>query len=200
MRCGLPFEIDPGEFSICAGCYATPNAFDCARSILYYDQASKNLILRFKHGDRLECAPAFIGWLERAGRLLLQDTDIVVPVPLHHSRLWRRRYNQSAILAKGIAQGFDKSFGPSILARLRKTPSQGSMPSAKARRRNVAGAFEITERGRREVRGKKVLLLDDVYTTGATLNACAGALRRAGAERINVLTLARVVRDHSGSI
>jgi ComF family protein len=196
MRCGLPFEIDPGESTVCAACYAAPNAFDCARSILYDDDATKKLILGFKHGDRLERAPAFIGWLERVGRMIAQDADIVVPVPLHPSRLWRRRYNQSAILAKGIARTFDKSYCPSILARLRKTPSQGSMPSAKARRRNVAGAFEVTERGRKEVCGKKVLLLDDVYTTGATLNACAGALRRAGADRISALTLARVVRDH----
>ena len=200
MRCGLPFEIDPGENTVCGECYAAPNAFDCARSILYYDEASKRLILGFKHGDRLERAPAFIGWLERAGRTLAEGTDIVVPVPLHSSRLWRRRYNQSAILAKGIAQRFGLTYDPTVLARVRKTPSQGSMPSAKARRRNVAGAFEVTERGKKEVRGKKVLLLDDVYTTGATLNACAGALRRVGAERINALTLARVVRDRSGPI
>ena len=200
MRCGLPFEIDPGENTVCAGCYAAPNTFDCARSILYYDEASKRLILGFKHGDRLERAPAFIGWLERAGRALAEGADIVVPVPLHPSRLWRRRYNQSAILAQGIARRFNKIYDPTVLARLRKTPSQGSMPSAKARRRNVAGAFAVTARGRKEIHGKRVLLVDDVYTTGATLNACAAALRRVGALRISALTLARVVRDRSGPI
>ncbi len=199
-RCGLPFEIDPGENTVCAGCYAEPNAFDCARSILYYDEASKRLILGFKHGDRLERAPAFIGWLERTGGPMVQESDIVVPVPLHPSRLWRRRYNQSAILAQGIAHSFGKHYGPKILTRIRKTPSQGSMPSAKARRRNVAGAFQVTERWREELRGKNILILDDVYTTGATLNACARAFRRVGAERISALTLARVVRDHSAPI
>ena len=200
IRCGLPFDIDTGENTVCGGCYAEPNAFDCARAILRYDEASKSLILGFKHGDRLERSPAFIGWLERVGGVLAEDADIVVPVPLHRSRLWRRRYNQSALLAKGLARRFDKAYGPTALVRLRKTPSQGSMPSAKARQRNVAGAFRVTERGKEEVRGKRVLLLDDVYTTGATLNACARALRRAGAVRVNVLTLARVVRDRSGTL
>ena len=199
-RCGFPFEIDPGENTVCAGCYVAPTAFDCARSILYYDEASKRLILGFKHGDRLERAPAFIGWLERAGRAIAEDADFIVPVPLHRLRLWRRRYNQSAILAQGIARRFGKTYAPLVLNRVRHTPSQGSMPSAKARRRNVAAAFQVAEQGGYEIRGKSVLLLDDVYTTGATLNACAGALRRAGVGRISALTLARVVRDRSGAI
>lgn len=199
-RCGLPFEIDPGENAVCAGCYAVPTVFDRARSILHYDEASKRLILGFKHGDRLERAPAFIGWLERTGRAMVQDVDFIVPVPLHRLRLWRRRYNQSAILAQGIARRFGKTYAPMLLCRVRPTPSQGSMPSAKARQRNVAAAFQVAEQVRCEIRRKNVLLLDDVYTTGATLNACAGALRRAGAGRINALTLARVVRDRAGPI
>ncbi len=200
MRCGLPFEIDPGENTVCAACYAAPCVFDCARSILRYDEASKRLILGFKHGDRLERAPALIGWLGRIGRAIVEDADFVVPVPLHRSRLWHRRYNQSAILAQGIARSFGKIYAPLLLSRVRRTASQGSMPSATARRRNVAGAFKVSERGRCEIRGKSVLLLDDVYTTGATLNACASVLRRAGVGPINVLTLARVVRDRSDTI
>jgi len=179
-RCGLPFEIDAGENTVCAGCYAVPTAFDCARSILHYDEASKRLILGFKHGDHLERAPAFIGWLERAGRAMAEDVDFIVPVPLHRLRLWRRRYNQSAILAQGIARRFGKTYAPLLLDRVRHTPSQGAMLSAKARQRNVAAAFQIAEQARCKILGKNVLLLDDVYTTGATLNACAGALRGAG--------------------
>jgi ComF family protein len=199
-RCGLPFEIDAGENAVCAACYAVPTVFDRARSILHYDEASKRLILGFKHGDRLERAPALIGWLERAGRVLAQDADFIVPVPLHPSRLWRRRYNQSAILAQGIARRFGKTYAPLLLERVRRTPSQGAMPSAKARHRNVAGAFQVAKPERYEIRGKNVLLLDDVYTTGATLNACAAALRGAGAGQINALTLARVVRDRARPI
>ena len=199
-RCGLPFEIDPGENAVCAGCYAAPTSFDRARSIFHYDEASKRLILGFKHGDRLERAPAFVNWLERVGPMLAQEADFIVPVPLHALRLWRRRFNQSAILAQGITRRFDKIYAPLLLERVRATPSQGSMPSAKAWQRNVASAFRVSKRERAKISSKNVLLLDDVYTTGATLNACARALRGAGASRIGVLTLARVVRASSGAI
>jgi len=199
-RCGLPFEIDPGENAICAGCYAAPTSFDHARSIFHYDEASKRLILGFKHGDRLERAPAFVNWLERAGRNLAEEADLIVPVPLHSSRLWRPRYNQAAILAQGIARRFGKFYAPTLLERTRATPSQGSMPSAKARQRNVAAVFRVSPSARSKISGKNILLLDDVYTTGATLNACARALQAAGAGRIGALTLARVVRARSGAI
>nr|TFG55032.1 MAG: ComF family protein [Hyphomicrobiales bacterium] len=198
--CGLPFEIDPGEGAVCAGCYAEPTVFDCARSVFHYDEVSKRLILGFKHGDRLERAPAFIHWLERVGRPLAEEADIIVPVPLHPSRLWRRRYNQSAVLAIGIERRFNKIYAPQALERVRATPSQGEMPSAKARARNVAAALRVPDRLRHEIARKNILLLDDVYTTGATLNACARALRAAGAARIGALTLARVVRPRSGAI
>jgi len=199
-RCGLPFEIDPGENTVCAGCYAAPTSFDRARSIFHYDEASKRLMLGFKHGDRLERAPAFVNWLERAGCSLAEDADLIMPVPLHSSRPWRRRYNQAAILAQGIARRFGKVYAPALLERTRATPSQGSMPSAKARERNVSAAFGVAPSTQSKISRKNVLLLDDVYTTGATLNACAQALRRAGAQKIGALTLARVVRARSGTI
>jgi ComF family protein len=193
-RCGLPFNIDPGEGTLCGGCHAKPHRFDRARSLLHYDDASKPLILDFKYRDRLDHAPAFVHWLERVGSPLAEGADLVVPVPLHPLRLWTRRYNQSAVLASRLAVRFGKEFAPFVLERRRATPSQGKMPSAQARRRNMAGAFRVPETFRDEIRGRNTLLIDDVFTTGATLDSCARALKRAGAGRVDALTLARVVR------
>ena len=193
-HCGAPFDIDPGAESVCGPCYARPHAFDRARALVRYDDASKGLILAFKHGDRLDHAPAFARWMERIGRPLLAEADLIVPVPLHRWRLWARRYNQAAILAERLARGAAKPFEPLALERKRATPSQGAMANAKARRRNVLGAFGVPPVKTALIRGKRVLLVDDVFTTGATLDACARALKRAGAREVDALTLARVVR------
>lgn len=193
-RCGIPFEIDDGDGTICASCHAAANEFRHARSLFRYDEASKPLILAFKHGDRLERAPALAHWLMRAGHGLLAEADLIVPVPLHPRRLWRRRYNQAAILAQKLALSAGKSYAPDILERARATQSQGAMPSAKARKRNVMAAFRVPARHREALRGMRILLVDDVYTTGATLNSCARALKRGGAGQVDALTLARVVR------
>jgi ComF family protein len=194
LRCGSPFEVDPGSDTICAACLARPHDFERARSLFRYDDASKPLILAFKHADRLDHAPAFASWLERTGRLLLADADMLVPVPLHRWKLWRRRYNQAALLAQGLARLSGVPHEPLVLQKRRPTKSQGEMPSAKARRRNVLGAFRVADDHAGAVRGRKLVLIDDVFTTGATLNACARALKRAGAARVDALTLARVVR------
>ena len=193
-RCGTPFEADPGGESICGACHAKPHYFDRARSLCKYDDMSKGLILGLKHGDRLDHVPGLSRWLARAGGELLAGADIIVPVPLHRWRLWKRRYNQAAILAENLAQISGKPHRPLVLVRTRRTPSQGEMPSAKARRRNVLSAFKVPLERRNELRGRNVLLIDDVLTTGATLDACARALKRAGAARVDVLTVSRVVR------
>jgi ComF family protein len=132
--------------------------------------------------------------MERTGHALLTDTDMIVPVPLHRWRLWKRRYNQAAVLAVFLARQSGKPHAPLALRRSRATRSQGEMPSARARRRNVLGAFKVSAGDAAMVRGRNVLLIDDVFTTGATLNACARALKRAGAARVDALTLARVVK------
>jgi len=194
QKCGIPFDVDPVGETICGACLMKPHDFDIARSVMRYDEASKPLILRFKHSDRLDHAPAFGRWLERSGRALLAETDLIVPVPLHRWRLWLRRYNQAAVIAQKLARTSARPWDAMVLERKRPTPSQGAMPSAKARRRNVLGAFRVPAKQKPKIRGKVVLLVDDVFTTGATLDACARALKRAGAARVHALTLARVVR------
>lgn len=190
--CGLPFAVALDGDNLCASCLAKPPAFDSARAILAYDEKSRGAILALKHADRLDLVPGFSRWLSRSGNALLRDSDLVMPVPLHPWRLWRRRYNQSAELARRLARDWSLAYDPSALARSRPTASQGAMASAKARRRNVLGAFKISDPAR--VAGQRILLVDDVLTTGATVESCARALKRAGAVRIHVLVLARVVK------
>jgi ComF family protein len=194
--CGIPFDFylegGPQDDALCAACLARPPVFDTARAILRYDETSRAPILALKHADRLDLVPAFAQWLERAGRGLIGDSDLIVPVPLHRVRLWRRRYNQAAELARALAARTGLLLDTGALVRGRATPSQGKMASAKARRRNVLGAFKVPEKGR--VAGRNILLVDDVVTTGATAEAAARALKRAGAGKVRILALARVVR------
>ncbi len=119
-----------------------------------YDEASKKLVLALKRADRLDLSPAFARWLERSGRSLLDEADLIVPVPLHRLRLWRRRYNQAAVMALGLSRSAGVAYAPLLLQRLRATPSQGAMPSAKARRRNMLGAFAVPKPRRGEVKGR----------------------------------------------
>jgi ComF family protein len=198
--CGLPFDLDPGPDTRCAACIAEPPEFDRARAVMRYDDASRGPILALKHADRLDLVPGFARWLDRAGRALLDDIEVIVPVPLHASRLWVRRYNQSSELARVLGRQSGKAVAPLALVRVRATPSQGEMPSAKARRRNMRGAFQVPPGKRAAVEGKAVMLIDDVLTTGATVEACARALKRAGAAKVHVLALARVVRPLTSPI
>ncbi len=154
-------------------------------------------MLPFKHGDRTDIARACGGWMARAGADLLGEADLVAPVPLHWRRLFVRRYNQAQLLARIVVRTVgprrDLCLAPDLLRRHRWTGSQAGL-KAKERRRNVREAFDIHPKWQPQVAGKTVLLVDDVLTTGATVEACARALQRAGAQRVDVLTLARVVR------
>lgn len=197
--CGLPFEVDPGDICQCGACLAHPPAFDGARAVLRYTTTSRGPILALKHADRLDLARPFAAWVKRAGADWLADCTmedcIIAPVPLHRWRLWRRRYNQAAEIGRHLARLTGIRFAPLALSRRRATPSQGDMPSAKARRRNVRGAFFVPMAEKAGMSGKTVFLIDDVMTTGATVDACARALKRAGAEKVLVLSVARVVRS-----
>ena len=141
--CGLPFDVDPGDGTLCATCHAEPPAFDRARSVMRYDDASKRPIIALKRADRLDMVPAFGRWLERTGRPLLDEAELIVPVPLHRVRLWQRRFNQAALLALHLSQASGMPSDPLLLVRTSPTKSQGAMPSARARRRNVRGAFKV---------------------------------------------------------
>jgi ComF family protein len=192
--CGLPFPYDQGSGALCGTCARATPPFARARAALRYDEESRRLVLAFKHGDRLHLAPTLGGWMRRAGAALIAEADLVVPVPLHWTRLFTRRYNQAALLAHEVARGGRPPVGADWLLRRRRTPSQGKR-NALGRRRNVAGAFAL-RRGC-EVAGKRILLIDDVFTTGATVEACARVLLHAGAAQVDVLTLARTVREES---
>lgn len=187
--CGSPYEYDIGVR--CAACLASPRAFDRARAACLYDEASRELILQFKHADRIDLAPLFSAWLARAAPDLLAEADLILPVPLHPGRLFRRRYNQAAEIARPLARRAGAVYLPDALRRIRATETQGGK-SGGGRRRNIAGAFAVSTKGRGQVAGKRVLLIDDVMTTGATLEACAKALKKAGAKGVDVAVIARV--------
>jgi ComF family protein len=189
--CGLPFPYDAGPAALCGACLGDPPAFDRARAVFRYDETSRGLVLALKHGDRTHGAPAFGRWMLRAGAELFADADMMLPVPLHWTRLFARRYNQAALLAHAIRSAGGPPVAPDWLVRRRRTPSQGHR-NRTGRAENVRGAFAV-RRGR-SVAGRRLVLIDDVFTTGATAAECARVLRRAGAARIDVLTLARVVR------
>ncbi|WP_374368259.1 ComF family protein [Dongia sp.] len=190
--CGLPFEFDQGPGALCASCAATPPVFDRARAVFRYDENSRDLILAFKHADRTSSAPAFANWLARAGAELLAEADFIAPVPLHWSRLFTRRYNQAALLSLALGRLSGKKVVPDLLIRRRATPKQGRLGRL-ARQRNVAGAFALNPRRHDLIAGRRILLIDDVVTTGATIAGCARALRQNGAGGIDVLALARVI-------
>jgi ComF family protein len=189
--CGAPFEYDLGPGVRCTACQARPPAFDRARAACLYDDHSRDLILKLKHADRTDLAPLFARWVARAAADLLADADAVLPVPLHPMRLLRRRYNQAAEIARPLAAAARIAYWPDVLVRPRRTESQAGK-SADGRRRNVAGVFQTAPRWRGKIAGAKLLLIDDVLTTGATAEACARALKSAGAARVDLAVIARV--------
>ena len=191
--CGAGFEMDGGPFAAarCAACLAQPYAFDRARAACVYDEASRGLILKFKHGDHQPFAPLFARWLSRSAAPLLAEADAVVPVPLHWLRLLSRRFNQAAEIARPLARWNGLDYLPDTLVRATRTGSQGGK-SARGRRLNVRKAFAVTDEGRRRIRGRRILLVDDVLTTGATAEACARALTEAGARAVDLAVVARV--------
>lgn len=184
----------------CAACIAKPPPFAESRAALAYDDASRDLILGFKHADRLETVPLFARWMAQAGREAFACADMLVPVPLHWRRLLARRYNQAALLANALGTLTQLPVDTTTLQRSKATPSQGEMPSARARAKNVVRAFALAEKRKARILGKRVVLVDDVLTTGATVGACTKALLKAGAASVSVVTLARVLRPLSLSL
>lgn len=202
--CGAPLEFDPGlggtgEALMCGACLARPPVYQRARAVFRYDDASRALILGFKHADRTHAAPVYGAWLARIANEMGGDIDLIAPVPLHWTRLAWRRYNQSALLAAAAAKALRRPCVPDLLIRWRRTPRQGEFGPAQ-RERNVRGAFRVHRRHAPTIAGKRIALIDDVLTTGATVSACAATLLDGGASGVDVLTLARVVRPASPNI
>lgn len=195
--CGVPFRhagqgAGPGEADrLCPACHACPPSFDAARAALRYDEGAKRLILPFKHGDRTELAAPLAARMARAGAELLARADLVTPVPLHWRRLVARRYNQAALLGRHLAREARKPLLPDLLRRTRPTPALEHRGAAE-RALLVEGVFAVVPRLASRIAGRRVLLVDDVMTSGATAEACARALRAAGAGGVDVLAAARV--------
>jgi ComF family protein len=187
--CGLPLDQAVTEDLICGACVVERPVYGQARAAFIYDEHSRPLVLKLKHGDRTDMAVHLAKWLQRAGNEVAAAADVIVPVPLHRWRLLVRSYNQSALLARALGRLTGKPIAADALTRTKSTVSQGGL-SRTERRRNVAKAFEV--RRPTAIEGKRVLLIDDVLTSGATANACALALMHAGARSVDVLALARV--------
>jgi ComF family protein len=191
--CGLPFSFEMGDAALCGACVRERPAFDRARAVMVYGDVSRKMILAFKHGDRTDTAPALGRWLCRAGAELVHGADIVAPVPLHWTRLFERRYNQAALLAHAVGRQAGLPVIADLVERRRRTRPQVRMGPA-ARKRNLRGAFRVNAKRQARIQGKRVLLIDDVMTTGLTAALCAKALKATGAAAVDVLTVARVVR------
>ncbi|TXG83507.1 MAG: ComF family protein [Sphingomonadales bacterium] len=195
-QCGAPFphEVAPGLR--CAACLASPPPYAAARACWRYGDAAAAAIVAFKHADRTEHAQALARHMLRVGAELLEPPDsVLAPVPLHWRRLWRRGYNQAALLATALAGMSGRPAVLDALVRKRATPSQQGL-NRQARARNVARAFVVNPARRKRLAGTTVVLIDDVLTTGATVDACCRALLGAGVRDVRVLTVARVADDH----
>jgi len=191
--CGKPLDIIiPDIQNICGKCLKNPPHFHQAEAVFKYNDTIKKLILLFKHADHIELTELFVKWLCANSHQMILKNDIIVPVPLHWSRSLKRKYNQSALLAQRLAKRFNKSYAPLVLKRIKFTKSQGHL-SRKERQKNVKGVFVVKHP--EQIQGKSVLLIDDVFTTGSTANECAKVLLKAGAKSVDVLTLAKVVKN-----
>ena len=193
QRLGIPFAVDPGFPAVSARAISDPPAYDRARAAVLFDDTSRAMIHALKYRDRHDLARMMGRLMARAGADLLADATLIAPVPLHRGRLWSRRFNQSALLARAVAEAASLPFAPDPLVRVRPTAHQVGL-TADQRRRNVAGAFAVRAEWAGRLAGQRLVLVDDVLTTGATVEGCARTARRAGVERVDALVFARVAQ------
>ena len=193
FRCGVPFPMASlgGAEQLCPACSLLPPVFGQARAALRYDKQSRRLILPLKHADRTDLVAALAPLMVRAGAKLMARADLLVPVPLHRRRLFQRRYNQAALLAHAIARRTRVPVQPDALVRTRATDPLGDK-SAEARATEVQRAFAVRPSRVERIKAARIVLIDDVMTSGATANECAAALLRSGAASVDVLVAARV--------
>jgi len=196
--CGLPFPFEADDGALCAACLARRPNYDRAIAATIYDDGSRPLILAFKHGDRTETAELFADWIAAAAGDLIDRADWLIPVPLHRRRLFGRRFNQSALICHALSRRRGIPVDTQSLTRRRATATQGGL-NRRQRFQNVRTAFAVPPGRRSELADRRILLIDDVMTTGATVENCARILKRHGARRVDVATVARVVmpRDHT---
>lgn len=193
-RLGTPFAVDLGVPLLSPAAMADPPVFQRARAACRYEGPARDLVHRLKYGDRLELARTLGPMMARAGHELLAEADLIVPVPLHRSRLWWRRFNQAVALAQAVSRLSGHPVDSFALLRRKRTRPQVGLTRAE-RAANLQGAFRVTEEAKPRLQGKRIVLIDDVLTTGSTANAASRALLRGGAKTIDVLVFARVVRD-----
>ena len=193
LFCGFPFNIQIENENICGPCARKTPLFTRARAAIYYNEASKPMILRFKHSDALHIAPLFAEWLYQAGDELFQQAEYLAPIPLHWSRLVYRGYNQAALLSRKLSKKAKIPHLPDLLERTHRTPPQGDL-TAKEREKNVSNVFKLNKKYNQLIRDKHILLIDDVFTSGATVRACTKILKKSGAKQVDILTLARVIK------
>ncbi|MEM9670289.1 MAG: phosphoribosyltransferase family protein [Pseudomonadota bacterium] len=198
-RCGGPQTLDLGQDDICAVCHGSKTAWKKVRAALVYDDVSRSPILALKRAGRRDGLQLMATWMAVAGADLLSNADLIVPIPLHYRRLVSRGYNQAGWLATALARQTGKPVRHGALTRTRSTPSQAGR-SARERFRNVRGAFRVRRSGKQHITGQRILLVDDVFTTGATANAAARALLAANAAEVSILVLARVAREKDVTI
>lgn len=189
---GTPFSVEMGEGIVSAEAIANPPPFARARSAVIYHGVARQMVQGLKFRDRTDLAPWMARWMLRAGAELVSDADTVIPVPLHRGRLLMRRFNQSAELARAFARLGGLAYAPEALLRVKMTRQQVGL-GAREREANVRGAFRVPQERLATVSGRRIILIDDVYTTGATVSAAARVLKRAGARQVDVLTFARVL-------
>ncbi|WP_052213828.1 ComF family protein [Belnapia sp. F-4-1] len=192
-HCGVPLGGVPlaAPAPLCPGCEESPPAFAAARAALRYDAAAQRLLLPFKYADRTEYAGFLARQMARAGTPLLARADLIAPVPLHWRRQFARRYNQAGLLAARLARQARKPYAPRLLRRIRRTVPLGELGAAE-REEALQGAFALGRRAAPRIAGRRVLLVDDILTSGATADACALVLLAAGAAAVDVLAAARV--------
>jgi ComF family protein len=190
-RLGIPFQYDPGPGMLSMAAIADPPAYNRARAAVRFDEISRALVHALKYGDRLDLAPMMGRWIGHAGREILAEADALVPVPLHWRRQWARRFNQSAMLAAAVSGETGVPIATGALKRVKATVQQVGL-SRTERASNIQGAFKVPDSGKPLVRGRRLVLIDDVLTSGATVEGCARALNRAGAANVDVLVFARV--------
>ena len=198
-RLGIPFVYDPGPGLLSMEAIANPPSYDRARAAVRYDDVARALVHKFKYSDHMELGGMMGQWMARAGRELTREADALVPVPLHWRRLWARRFNQSASLASAVSRAANVPVLYESLKRVRATPQQVGLDKGE-RAGNVSGAFRVPAERKADVSGRRLILVDDVLTSGATVDACARALLRAGAAHVDVLVFARVVAGPRATI